>query len=63
MTDVPRYTPPEVWAWNKPSGGAFASINRPIAGPKQYGKPAVQSPPAPQQSLSPKYGQPGPRAV
>ncbi|RVA67511.1 glutathione-dependent disulfide-bond oxidoreductase, partial [Mesorhizobium sp. M7A.F.Ca.CA.001.11.2.1] len=22
-----------VWTWNKPSGGAFASINRPIAGP------------------------------
>ena len=30
MTD---YTPPKVWTWNKPSGGAFASINRPIAGP------------------------------
>jgi GST-like protein len=27
------YVPPAVWAWNKPSGGAFASINRPIAGP------------------------------
>ena len=26
------YTPPAVWTWNKPSGGAFASINRPIAG-------------------------------
>jgi GST-like protein len=30
MTDT--YTPPKVWTWNKPSGGAFASINRPIAG-------------------------------
>ncbi|RUP08657.1 glutathione-dependent disulfide-bond oxidoreductase [Hyphomicrobium sp.] len=30
MTD---YTPPKVWTWNKPSGGQFASINRPIAGP------------------------------
>ena len=29
------YTPPPVWAWNKPSGGRFASINRPIAGPTQ----------------------------
>ncbi|MER9586723.1 glutathione-dependent disulfide-bond oxidoreductase [Mesorhizobium sp. M0276] len=28
-----EYTPPKVWTWNKPSGGAFASINRPIAGP------------------------------
>src|SRR5215210_2338567 len=27
------YTPPEVWQWNKPSGGKFASINRPVAGP------------------------------
>src|SRR5262245_32646546 len=26
------YTPPRVWAWNKPSGGRFASINRPTAG-------------------------------
>ncbi len=33
MTDSPDYTPPPVWTWNKPSGGAFASINRPIAGP------------------------------
>lgn len=28
-----EYTPPKVWTWNKPSGGQFASINRPIAGP------------------------------
>ncbi|WP_077383480.1 glutathione-dependent disulfide-bond oxidoreductase [Mesorhizobium prunaredense] len=27
------YTPPKVWTWNKENGGAFASINRPIAGP------------------------------
>lgn len=33
MTDNAPYTPPKVWTWNKPSGGAFASINRPIAGP------------------------------
>jgi len=26
------YTPPKVWTWNKPNGGEFASINRPIAG-------------------------------
>jgi GST-like protein len=26
------YTPPEVWIWNKPNGGEFQSINRPIAG-------------------------------
>jgi GST-like protein len=33
MTDEPAYTPPKVWTWNKESGGKFASINRPIAGP------------------------------
>jgi GST-like protein len=32
MTDTP-YTPPEVWTWQQPNGGRFASINRPIAGP------------------------------
>lgn len=32
MTDKP-YTPPEVWTWDEASGGKFASINRPIAGP------------------------------
>jgi GST-like protein len=33
MSDAPEYTPPKVWTWNKESGGRFASINRPIAGP------------------------------
>jgi GST-like protein len=33
MTDSSPYEPPKVWTWNKPSGGTFASINRPIAGP------------------------------
>lgn len=32
MTNSSEYTPPKVWTWNKPSGGQFASINRPIAG-------------------------------
>lgn len=32
MTDA-TYTPPKVWTWNKASGGRFANINRPIAGP------------------------------
>jgi GSH-dependent disulfide-bond oxidoreductase len=26
------YVPPKIWKWEQPSGGAFASINRPIAG-------------------------------
>ena len=33
MSNTPDYTPPNVWTWTKPSGGQFASINRPIAGP------------------------------
>ena len=32
MTE-PAYIPPAVWTWNKESGGKFASINRPVAGP------------------------------
>ncbi|MCG6858678.1 MAG: glutathione-dependent disulfide-bond oxidoreductase [Salaquimonas sp.] len=27
------YVPPRVWKWDKESGGQFASINRPVAGP------------------------------
>ena len=27
------YEPPKVWTWDQESGGQFASINRPIAGP------------------------------
>ena len=33
MTESSEYTPPKVWTWNKPSGGQFANINRPISGP------------------------------
>ncbi|WP_250494891.1 glutathione-dependent disulfide-bond oxidoreductase [Caballeronia sp. GAWG1-1] len=33
MSDSPEYVPPKVWTWDKESGGQFASINRPIAGP------------------------------
>jgi GST-like protein len=32
MSDSSDYTPPKVWVWNKPSGGRFENINRPIAG-------------------------------
>ena len=28
------YVPPKIWQWNTESGGKFASINRPTAGPK-----------------------------
>jgi GST-like protein len=33
MSEQDSYTPPKVWTWNKASGGRFANINRPIAGP------------------------------
>jgi GST-like protein len=33
MNDTSQYTPPKVWTWDKESGGRFANINRPIAGP------------------------------
>ncbi len=34
MSD-PTYVPPRVWTWDQPSGGAFASINRPTAGARE----------------------------
>lgn len=30
--ETSTYQPPKVWVWNKPNGGKFASVNRPIAG-------------------------------
>ncbi|WP_280542290.1 glutathione-dependent disulfide-bond oxidoreductase [Chromohalobacter sp. 11-W] len=33
MSQETEYTPPRVWTWKSESGGKFASINRPIAGP------------------------------
>ena len=33
MSDQPTYSPPKVWTWDKESGGQFANINRPVAGP------------------------------
>lgn len=33
MNDNTPYTPPKVWSPNKESGGRFANINRPVAGP------------------------------
>jgi len=32
MSKLPDYTPPKVWKWDSENGGAFANINRPIAG-------------------------------
>lgn len=47
MTNSPSYTPPKVWKWDSESGGRFAKINRPIAGPTHdaelpVGKHALQ---------------------
>jgi GSH-dependent disulfide-bond oxidoreductase len=33
MSSSTDYAPPKVWIWNKPNGGQFENINRPIAGP------------------------------
>jgi GST-like protein len=33
MADSQPYIPPKVWTWDKESGGTFARVNRPIAGP------------------------------
>jgi GST-like protein len=33
MTESGSWTPPKVWKWESESGGRFAKINRPIAGP------------------------------
>lgn len=33
MSEQNEYAPPRVWTWNKASGGRFANINRPVAGP------------------------------
>ena len=35
MSDADGYTPPDVWTWDKESGGEFSSINRPFAGPRE----------------------------
>jgi len=35
MSSPTDYVPPKVWTWNKASGGRFANINRPVAGPTQ----------------------------
>jgi GST-like protein len=33
MSENTEYVPPKIWTWDKASGGRFANINRPIAGP------------------------------
>ena len=50
------YTPPAVWKWDKESGGRFASINRPIAGPTQDKKLPVGKHPIQLYSLATPNG-------
>ncbi|TMJ26719.1 MAG: glutathione-dependent disulfide-bond oxidoreductase [Alphaproteobacteria bacterium] len=52
-----EYTPPKVWAWNKPNGGRFANINRPIAGSTHDKELAVGKHPMQLYSLGTPNGQ------
>ena len=57
MTATTDYTPPKVWTWNKPSGGQFASINRPVSGPTQEKEAPVGKQPLQLYSLATPNGQ------
>ncbi|WP_296098974.1 glutathione-dependent disulfide-bond oxidoreductase [uncultured Agrobacterium sp.] len=51
------YQPPEVWQWEKGNGGAFASINRPTAGPTHEKELPVGKHPLQLYSLATPNGQ------
>lgn len=51
------YQPPEVWQWEKGNGGAFANINRPIAGPTHEKELPVGKHPLQLYSLATPNGQ------
>ena len=57
MTATTDYTPPKVWTWNKPSGGQFASINRPVSGPTHEKELPVGKHPLQLYSLATPNGQ------
>jgi GST-like protein len=57
MNDSSAYTPPKVWTWNKPNGGEFANINRPIAGPTHEKELPVGKHPLQLYSLATPNGQ------
>jgi len=57
MTDSTHYVPPRVWTWDKPSGGQFADINRPTAGPTHDRKLPVGRHPFQLYSLATPNGQ------
>ncbi len=55
MTD--EYTPPQVWTWDKASGGNFSNINRPIAGATREAELPVGEHPLQLYSLATPNGQ------
>ena len=57
MTDGGDYTPPKVWTWDQPSGGTFANINRPVAGPTREEELPVGRHPLQLYSLATPNGQ------
>ena len=57
MTNRGEYAPPRVWTWESPSGGQFANINRPTAGPTHEGELPVGKHPLQLYSLATPNGQ------
>ena len=57
MSEQSDYVPPKVWKWDQPSGGQFANINRPIAGPTHDQKIPVGKHPLQLYSLATPNGQ------
>jgi len=57
MTETTDYAPPKVWTWNKPNGGKFASINRPVSGPTHEKELPVGKHPLQLYSLATPNGQ------
>jgi len=56
VSESTKYTPPKVWTWEKASGGQFANINRPIAGPTHDGELPVGEHPLQLYSLATPNG-------
>jgi GST-like protein len=57
MPDTIVYVPPKVWTWDQPSGGQFANVNRPIAGPTHERELPVGKHPLQLYSLATPNGQ------
>jgi GST-like protein len=57
MTYSSEYVLPKVWTWDAPSGGQFANVNRPIAGPTHEAELPVGKHPFQLYSLATPNGQ------